>query len=79
LVSEDGSSNPIQADSSFTGGVLETPATKYTSTFGKIQFFHDYPYALPGMVTSIVALSAAITTLLFVKEVCAVQVHVTVY
>jgi hypothetical protein len=69
----------MQTNSLFTGGALETPATKYTSTFGRIQFFHDYPYALPGMVTSIVALSAAITTSLFVKEVCAVKVQVTVY
>jgi MFS family permease len=51
------------------GGVLERPAEKYTSTFGKIEFFHDYPYALPSMVTSAIALFAAITTQLFVKEV----------
>jgi hypothetical protein len=52
------------------GGVLERPATKYTSTFGRIQFFYDYPYALPGMVTSSIALSSALTTVFFVKEVC---------
>jgi MFS family permease len=51
------------------GGVLERPAEKYTSTFGRVQFFHDYPYALPSMVTSAIALSAALTTQLFVKEV----------
>ncbi|KAL5117091.1 hypothetical protein ACEQ8H_005050 [Pleosporales sp. CAS-2024a] len=50
------------------GGALERPAVKYTSTFGRIQFFHDYPYALPNMVTSIIALSAALTTFCFVKE-----------
>jgi hypothetical protein len=53
-----------------SGGVLERPAAKYTSTFGRVQFFHDYPYALPGMVTSAIALSAAMTTFFFVKEVC---------
>lgn len=51
------------------GGVLERPAEKYTGTFGKIQFFHDYPYALPSMVTSAIALFAAFTTQVFVKEV----------
>ncbi|KAH5379811.1 hypothetical protein HBI46_036450 [Parastagonospora nodorum] len=56
------------------GGVLERPATKYTSTFGRIQFFHDYPYALPGMVTSSIALSSALTTFFFVKET--LNVHV---
>ncbi|KAF1844816.1 MFS general substrate transporter [Cucurbitaria berberidis CBS 394.84] len=50
------------------GGLLERPAEKFTSTFGKVKFFQDYPYALPNMVTSAVAISAAITTLLFVKE-----------
>ncbi|KAH7392953.1 major facilitator superfamily domain-containing protein [Pyrenochaeta sp. MPI-SDFR-AT-0127] len=50
------------------GGALERPAEKYTSTFGRIQFFHDYPYAFPGIVTSAVSLSAALSTLLFVKE-----------
>ena len=52
------------------GGALETPADKYTSTFGKIQFFHDYPYALPSMVISVISLTAALTTIFFVNEVC---------
>lgn len=51
------------------GGALERPAEKYTSTFGKIQFFHDYPYALPNMVISTISLAAATTTIFFVKEV----------
>ncbi|KAF1917897.1 major facilitator superfamily domain-containing protein [Ampelomyces quisqualis] len=50
------------------GGALETPAAKYTRTFGKIQFFHNFPYALPGIATGLVALSAALTTTFFVKE-----------
>lgn len=50
------------------GGALERPAEKYTRIFG-YQFFRNYPYILPGLVTSIVALTAAITTALFVKEV----------
>ncbi|KAH8631994.1 hypothetical protein IG631_13677 [Alternaria alternata] len=51
-----------------TGGALESPADKFTSTFGKTQFWHDYPYSLPNIVVSVIALSAAITTMLFVKE-----------
>lgn len=51
------------------GGVLESPATKYSGTFGKIKFFRDFPYVLPGMVTSLVALSGALLVMLFVKEV----------
>ena len=33
-----------------------------------MQFWHDYPYALPNIVVGAIGLSAAITTLLFVKE-----------
>lgn len=51
-----------------TGGALERPADKYPRVFD-YQFFHDYPYILPGLVTSAIALTAAITTMLFVKEV----------
>jgi len=51
------------------GGVLESPATKYGGVFDKIKFFRHYPYVLPGMVTSIIALSAAVLVMLFVKEV----------
>ncbi|KAI4910130.1 hypothetical protein J4E90_007561 [Alternaria incomplexa] len=50
------------------GGALERPADKFASTFGKLQFWHDYPYALPNFVVSALAISAAITTMLFVKE-----------
>ncbi|KAG9195351.1 hypothetical protein G6011_00472 [Alternaria panax] len=50
------------------GGALERPADKFTSTFGKAQFWHHYPYALPNIVIAAIALSAAATTMLFVKE-----------
>jgi hypothetical protein len=33
-----------------------------------MQFWHDYPYALPNIVIAAIGLSAGITTLLFVKE-----------
>jgi MFS family permease len=50
------------------GGALERPASKFPSTFGKVRFWHDYPYALPNIVVSAIALSAATTTMLFVRE-----------
>lgn len=54
------------------GGALETPAAKYPRTFRKLQFFHDFPYALPGIATGVVAITAALTTTFFVKEVSVV-------
>ncbi|ORY10531.1 major facilitator superfamily domain-containing protein [Clohesyomyces aquaticus] len=50
------------------GGALESPARKFPSTFGRLQFFHDYPYALPGFLSALFGLSAAILSALFVKE-----------
>lgn len=47
---------------------MERPAIKFPSIFGKTQFWHDYPYALPNFVVAAIGLFAAITTLLFVKE-----------
>lgn len=51
------------------GGGLERPAMKFPSTLGKLQFFHDYPYALPNMVVSALAFISALTTIFFVNEV----------
>ncbi|CBX96864.1 hypothetical protein IAQ61_008186 [Plenodomus lingam] len=50
------------------GGALERPADKYSSVLGKMQFFHDYPYALPNIVVGGIAFIAAMTTTFFVKE-----------
>ncbi|KAF1967397.1 MFS general substrate transporter [Bimuria novae-zelandiae CBS 107.79] len=50
------------------GSSLERPADKFSSLFGHVQFFNDFPYALPGFVTAFVGLSAAILVTLFVKE-----------
>ncbi|CAA9963905.1 ProP Permease major facilitator superfamily [Pyrenophora teres f. maculata] len=49
-------------------GALERPANKFPSTFGKVQFWHDYPYALPNFIVATMAFLAVITTLFFVKE-----------
>ncbi|KAF2744515.1 MFS general substrate transporter [Sporormia fimetaria CBS 119925] len=59
----------------FLGGLLEHPAEKFTSTFGRIQFFHDYPYALPGFVAASVGFSAAILGVFFLQETLHVHHH----
>lgn len=55
------------------GGMLAAPAEQYPAVFGNIQFFKDYPYALPTFVTGLIGLSAAIISAIFVKEVCPVR------
>ncbi|KAF2015335.1 MFS general substrate transporter [Aaosphaeria arxii CBS 175.79] len=49
------------------GAALERPALKYP-IFSNIKFFQEYPYALPGFVTSIIGATAAILSALFVRE-----------
>ncbi|KAF2230681.1 MFS general substrate transporter [Viridothelium virens] len=50
------------------GGGLARPAKEYPSVFGSIQFFKEYPYALPTFVTGAISLSAAIVSTLFIRE-----------
>ncbi|KAF2710672.1 MFS general substrate transporter [Pleomassaria siparia CBS 279.74] len=50
------------------GGSFESPATKFPSTFGRVQFFHDYPYAFPGFVVSFVGLVTALLSTFSLKE-----------
>ncbi|KAK0111141.1 hypothetical protein ONS95_001517 [Cadophora gregata] len=50
------------------GGALQDPARQYGGVFKKVQFFSDYPYALPTFVTGSIALLAALTCAIFVKE-----------
>jgi MFS family permease len=52
----------------FIGGVFESPAKKFPSTLGKIHFFHEYPYALPGFMVASVSAVCVVVTALFVKE-----------
>jgi hypothetical protein len=51
------------------GGALSNPAKQYPSVFGNIQFFKDYPYALPTFVASAIGATVTIICALFVKEV----------
>ncbi|KAB5551300.1 MFS general substrate transporter [Coniochaeta sp. 2T2.1] len=50
------------------GAALADPAELYPKWFGKVQFFLDYPYALPGFVISLFALTAVFTSAFFVDE-----------
>ncbi|KAJ9606348.1 hypothetical protein H2200_009309 [Cladophialophora chaetospira] len=50
------------------GGVLAKPATEFPSIFGNIRFFHDYPYALPTLVTGSIGAIATLTSAFGVKE-----------
>ncbi|KAF2203009.1 MFS general substrate transporter [Delitschia confertaspora ATCC 74209] len=52
----------------FIGGALESPAAKFPSTFGKMHFFREYPYALPGFVCAGIGASAAVVSAWFIKE-----------
>ncbi|KAK4167057.1 protein zinc induced facilitator-LIKE 1 [Cladorrhinum sp. PSN259] len=50
------------------GGVLADPARLYPGLFGNIQFFIDYPYALPSLVVGAIGLSAVLVTAFFAEE-----------
>ena len=50
------------------GGGLSNPADQYPSIFGRVQFFRDFPYALPTFATGAIGASAAIVSALFIKE-----------
>jgi hypothetical protein len=51
------------------GGALANPAQQYPSTFGKIQFFRDFPYALPTLVVGVLTIVTLLVTVMFVNEV----------
>ncbi|KAF2121221.1 major facilitator superfamily domain-containing protein [Lophiotrema nucula] len=57
------------------GGALESPASKFPSTLGRVAFFRNYPYALPGFVSSSIGGTGALLTALFVKETLHVHQH----
>ncbi|KAF5026688.1 hypothetical protein F66182_1237 [Fusarium sp. NRRL 66182] len=50
------------------GGALADPAHQFPRAFGHVQFFHDYPYALPGFVTGAISSTASLTSALFLNE-----------
>ena len=57
-------------DGAFSGGSLAKPAEQYPNVFGNVRVFRQYPYALSTCVAGLTAASAAVSTILFVNEVC---------
>jgi hypothetical protein len=55
------------------GGGLAKPAEQYPSTFGKIQFFHDFPYALPTLTVGLFIVLALIVSVAFIDEVSSLR------
>ncbi|KAL2176043.1 major facilitator superfamily domain-containing protein [Thermothelomyces heterothallicus CBS 202.75] len=50
------------------GGSLADPARQYPALFGRVRFFHDYPYALSSLAVSAIGFSAVAVTALFAEE-----------
>lgn len=50
------------------GGVLADPVNQYPSLFGGIEFFENYPYALPGLVVGAISATGALTSMFFLEE-----------
>ncbi|KAF4471329.1 tetracycline resistance (probable transport) [Fusarium albosuccineum] len=50
------------------GGALADPAHQYPGAFKHLEFFREYPYALPGFVTGAISATSALTSALFLKE-----------
>ncbi|KAF9871187.1 major facilitator superfamily transporter [Colletotrichum karsti] len=57
------------------GGTLAAPADQYPGAFKDVQFFVDYPYALPSFVIGFIGLTAAITSYFFVEETLKRESH----
>lgn len=51
------------------GGVLANPAAQYPRLFGKINFLHEFPYALPTIVTGSLGIIASVICAIVIKEV----------
>jgi hypothetical protein len=49
---------------------MSDPASQIGGVFKRIDFFSDYPYALPTFVAGTFGASAALLCGLFLKEVC---------
>lgn len=51
------------------GGLLADPAGSYPDMFGHVDFFRQFPYALPNLVSAFFLGSAALSTWLCLEEV----------
>lgn len=63
------------ADMYLPGGALARPAAEYPAVFGKMKFFHDYPYALPTFVTGSIGAIATVASAVGIKEVNSPEYH----
>ncbi|KAI6783982.1 uncharacterized protein J7T54_001858 [Emericellopsis cladophorae] len=50
------------------GGTLASPAEQYPDTFGRWQFFTDYPYALPSVACGAICATAVLVLALGLEE-----------
>ncbi|KAK4447860.1 major facilitator superfamily domain-containing protein [Podospora aff. communis PSN243] len=50
------------------GGILSDPARSYPSLFGDVEFFKQYPYAAPNLLSAFFLLSAMAAIWLFLEE-----------
>lgn len=50
------------------GGALADPAGQYPGLFGNIQFFKDYPYALPSFAVGVIGVTAVLVTAFLAEE-----------
>lgn len=52
------------------GGALASPATNFPNTFGSVQFFLKYPFALPNIAAAIVFIIGLTAGILFLEVLC---------
>lgn len=50
------------------GGALADPAGQYPGLFGNIQFFKEYPYALPSFAVGVIGITAVLVTAFLAEE-----------
>ncbi|KAK4229149.1 protein zinc induced facilitator-LIKE 1 [Podospora fimiseda] len=50
------------------GGALANPARLYPGLFGEVQYFINYPYALPSIAVGAIGFSAVLVTLFLAEE-----------
>lgn len=50
-------------------GGLAHPAKNYEAVFGSVQFFKDYPFAFPTIISGTLVLSAFFVAIFFINEV----------
>lgn len=55
------------------GGALADPAHQYPKIFGDVQFFLDYPYALPSFAIGAIGLTSIFTSAFFIEETLKVK------